>query len=141
LGWVTCLKLIVGKITTKDQVHKDQVIYDVTNLLKNYIKEPSEVRNRMAHGQWMVALNSNNTQENKFITTRIRDLDIIILTKYKKSFTLMSYIIEDLIESPNKAHVNTYQVKIDKFNQEQRKMASWTLQGRIQKLKQKPTFC
>ena len=89
----------------------------------------------------MVALNSKNTQENHSITTRIRDLDIIILTQYKKSFTLISLIIEDLIESPDKAHVNTYQEKIDQFDQEQTKMASWTLQGRIRKLKNKPTFC
>lgn len=140
-GWVECLHIVVKKITTKDQIHKDQVILVIDRLLENYIKEPSEVRNRMAHGQWIVALNSKNTQENHFITTRIKDLNIITLTKYKKSFTLISLIIEDLIESPDKAHVNTYQDKIDKFSQEQAKMASWTLQGRIKKLKTKPIFC
>lgn len=140
-GWVACLKLIVGKIMTKDQAYKTQVISDVTRLLNDYIKEPSEVRNRMAHGQWVIALNAKNTQENDSITNKIRDLDIVVLTKYKKSFTLMSLIIEDLIESPDKAHVNTYQAKIEKFQKEQIKMASWTLQGRIDRLKQKPTFC
>lgn len=141
LGWIACLNIIVDKITTKDQAYKDKVILLMNGLLENYIKEPSEVRNRMAHGQWVIALNSKNTQENNKITIRIEALDIIILTKYKKSFTLVSSIIEDLIESPDKAHVNTYQKKIDKFNHEQTKMSSWTLQGRIQKLKQKPTFC
>lgn len=140
-GWVECLNLIVGKITTKDKAYKDQVILDVKNLLENYIKQPSEVRNRMAHGQWVIALNSTNTQKNSSITSKIRNLDIITLTRYKKSFSLISLIIEDLIESPNKAHVNTYRKKIDEFNKEQQRMAPWTLQGRIQKLRQKPTFC
>jgi hypothetical protein len=140
-GWVACLKLVVGKITSKEQSYKDNVIADVMTLLKDYIKEPSEVRNRMAHGQWVVALNSKNTQENNSISTRIENLDIIILTKYKKSFALTALIIEDLIESPDNAHINFYQDQINMFSQEQAKMSSWTLQGRIQKLKPKPTFC
>ena len=140
-GWVKCLDVIVNKITTKDQVYKDQVILSMNSLLEDYIKEPSEVRNRIAHGQWVIALNSNNTRENNNITVKIRALDIIVLTRYKRSFNLISLIIEDLVESPDKAHINTYQKKINKFKQEQIKMASWTLQGRVQKLKQKPTFC
>lgn len=141
LGWVKCLDVVVNKITTKDQAYKDEVILSMNRLLEDYIKEPSEVRNRIAHGQWVIALNSNNTRENNNITIKIRNLDIIVLTRYKKSFNLISLIIEDLVESPDKAHINTYQKKIDKFKQEQIRMASWTLQGRVQKLKQKPTFC
>lgn len=140
-GWLKCLKVIVNKITTKDQSYKDKVIVDVTTLLKNYIKEPSEVRNRMAHGQWVTALNTDNTKINNDLSTKIGMLDIITLTRYKKSFTLLSLIIEDLVESPNKAHINTYQDKINKFNQEQLKMASWTLTGRINKLRPKPRLC
>lgn len=141
LGWVECLKVIVNKITGKDQSYKDKVIGDVTTLLTNYIKEPSEVRNRMAHGQWVTALNTDNTKINNDLSNKIRMLDIIVLTRYKKSFTLLSQIIEDLVESPNKAHINTYQQKINEFNQEQIKMASWTLAGRITKLKPKPRLC
>lgn len=140
-GWVKCLKVVVNKITTKEQPYKDKVIVDVTTLLQNYIKEPSEVRNRMAHGQWITALNKDNTRINEALSTKIRMLDIITLTRYKNSFTLLSLIIEDLIESPNKAHINTYQDKINKFNQEQIKMSSWTLAGRINKLKPKPRLC
>lgn len=141
LGWVNCLKVIVNKITAKNQSYKDKVIADVTTLLKNYIQEPSEVRNRMAHGQWVTALNADNTKINNDLSAKIRTLDIITLTRYKKSFSLISLIIEDLVESPNKAHINTYQEKIKKFNQEQIKMASWTLAGRINKLKPKPRLC
>ncbi len=140
-GWVKCLKVIVNKISAKDQSYKDKVIADVTTLLKNYIKEPSEVRNRMVHGQWITALTTDNTKINNDLSAKIGMLDIITLTRYKKSFTLLSLIIEDLVESPNKAHINTYQDKINKFNQEQMKMASWTLADRINKLKPKPRLC
>jgi hypothetical protein len=140
-GWVACLKLVVGKITSREQVYRDKVITDIMRLLKDYIKEPSEVRNRMAHGQWFLALNSKNTRENDSITTKIEELDIVILTKYKKSFYLIALIIEDLVESPEKAHINFYQDLIIKFDREQAKMSSWTLDERIRKLNPKPKYC
>jgi hypothetical protein len=141
IGWVSCLKLVVGKITSKDQVYKDKVITDVMRLLKDYIKEPSEVRNRMAHGQWSVALNSKNTKENDVITSKIEELNIVTLTKYKKSFYLVALIIEDLIESPEKAHVKFYQDLVIKFDYEQAKMSNWTMAERVRKLKPKPKYC
>ncbi|UNU29927.1 hypothetical protein [Aeromonas hydrophila] len=137
-GWVTCLKLVVGKITSRDQTYKSEVISKVMVLLEKYIKEPSEVRNRMAHGQWVIALNSKNTQENNLISVKINNLDIVILTKYKKSFHLTALIIEDLLESPDKAHINFYQDLLDKFSREQEKMSTWTIEGRRQKLRPKP---
>lgn len=139
-GWVACLNLVVGKITSKDQAYKDNVISNVMTLLIDYIKEPSEVRNRMAHGQWVVALNSKNTQENNSISTKIKNLDIVVLTKYKRSFYLTALIIEDLLESPDKAHINLYQDLVNKFNHEQAKMSAWTIEGRIQKLRPKPKY-
>lgn len=140
-GWIQCLKLVVNKITTKNKAYKDKVIADVTSLLKSYIEEPNEIRNRIVHGQWEIALIGDNTRENSVLSAKIRALDIVTLTRYKKSFTLLSFIIEDLVESPNKAHVSSYQDKINKFNDEQTKMASWTLAERIKKLKPKPRFC
>jgi hypothetical protein len=137
-GWVACLKLVVGKITSRDQTYKDDVISNVMALLKAYIKEPSEIRNRMAHGQWVIALNSKNTQESNLISAKIDNLDIVVLTKYKKSFYLTALIIEDLLESPDKAHINFYQGLVKKFNREQEKMSTWTIEGRIQKLRPKP---
>lgn len=140
-GWIECLKLVSNTIPNKPHAYILNVISDITNLINNYIKEPSEVRNRMVHGQWVIALNTNNTQENADISAKIKALDIVTLTRYKKSFTLMSLIIEDLVESPHKAHINTYQTKITNFNIEQIKMATWTLADRVASLKPKPKLC
>lgn len=137
-GWKRCLNKMVDKITNKSDSDKEKIKTDVRNILNVYIKQPSEIRNKLAHGQWSIALNSSNTQKNIDITERIDKLDVVKLEIYKKSFDLMVLIIEDLVESPNKAHIDHYDDRLKSFNSEQARMAQWTLQGRIQKLAPKP---
>jgi len=138
VGWKHCLNTMVAKITSKTESVKDAIRTDVRNILTTYIKKPSEMRNRLAHGQWSIALTSNNTQMNSEITDRIDKLDVVKLEVYKKSFDLMALIMEDLVESPNKAHIDLYSSRFATFNSEQAKMAQWTLEVRLAKLTPKP---
>lgn len=138
-GWVKCLELVINKIKSKDNNYKSTITNEMKQLLSIYIKKPSEVRNKIAHGQWKYALNTNNTSENEDITERINNLTVVDLTIYKKSFTLIAQIIEDLIESPDKAHISFYNDLKNKFNVEQQKMTHWTLSDRIARLRAKPS--
>ncbi|GEM76096.1 hypothetical protein [Vibrio sagamiensis] len=137
-GWKHCLNTMVAKISSKTEIEKENIRSDMLLILRDYIRQPSELRNRLAHGQWSIAMNRANTQENAQITQRIADLDVVKLEVYKKSFDLMSLILEDLVESPNKAHIDHYDTRLNHFNSEQAKMASWTIQGRIARLAPKP---
>ncbi|WP_139073871.1 hypothetical protein [Aliivibrio fischeri] len=138
-GWIRCLNTMVTKITSKSDTEKEAIKTEVRDILLTYIKKPSEMRNRLAHGQWSIALNSANTQKNLGITEQIKQLDVVKLEIYKKSFDLMVLIIEDLVESPNKAHIDHYVERLKKFKSEQAKMARWTLQGRLKRLAPKPS--
>ena len=137
VGWKHCLNMMVAKITSKTASEKDAIRTEIRNILTSYIKKPSEIRNRLAHGQWSIALNSSNTQKNLEITEDIDKLDIVKLEVYKKSFDLMALIMEDLVESPNKAHIDQYSFRIAKFYSEQAKMGQWTKEERLAKLKPK----
>ncbi|EID4334115.1 hypothetical protein VXI05_004520 [Vibrio parahaemolyticus] len=141
LGWKKCVSLVVGKITSKDEEYKSNVKSEISDLIDGYIKEPSEIRNRIAHGQWVIALNTKNTRENQDITSLIQNLDIVKMDIYKKSFEMISLIIEDLVESPEKAHFKFYDQRMKKFKTEQIKMSNWKLSDRIAKLKPKPVYC
>jgi len=60
-----------------------------------------EIRNRLAHGQWTVALNSNRTSENPKITQSIWSItktDILVL---KRHLIILGAIMHDLIASRN----------------------------------------
>lgn len=73
-------------------------------ILKAYIVEPSQIRNKIAHGQWKVALTNDSTKINQEVSDRINELDFV---EIHKLFTIYDYFercVEDLIESPKKAH-------------------------------------
>jgi hypothetical protein len=60
-----------------------------------------EIRNRLAHGQWHIALNSNLSAENPQITQsiwRITKTDILVL---KRHLIVLGAIMNDLISSKN----------------------------------------
>jgi len=66
-----------------------------------------EIRNRLAHGQWSIALNSNRTAKNPQITQSIWSItktDIIVL---KRHLIVLAAIIHDLISS-KKAFEQTF---------------------------------
>lgn len=138
VGWKHCLNTMVAKISSKSQQEKESIKTEIRNILNVYIKLPSEMRNRLAHGQWSIALTGDNTRKNSDITQRIDSINVVKLEQYKISFDLMALIMEDLVESPNKAHIDQYGKRLNKFNSEQAKMATWTLQGRLDRLTPKP---
>ena len=49
----------------------------------------------------------------------------------------LAAIVEDIVESPNRAHHRDYWVHLDRFEQEQQEMAKWTLAGKQAQLKEK----
>ncbi|EIA1769835.1 hypothetical protein K6858_004766 [Vibrio parahaemolyticus] len=135
-GWLKCLECVV-ELIDNDEAYKAQVKTTITKLIDDYIKEPSEIRNKIAHGQWVSALNSRNTSYIEETSKKIEELTCVDLIKYKISLTSLCSIIEDLIESPNKAHKKFYQRDIDKYLAKQDDMATWTLESKISKLKPK----
>jgi hypothetical protein len=136
-GWLECLSVVTDKINTTDEEYRSEIVNDVAELIESYIKEPSEVRNKIAHGQWKVALNSRNTAINLDATAKVQAINIVDLTIYKSSFSKLSTIMEDLIESPNHAHWKFYDKNLTEYRNEQLRMASWTLEDKINRLKPK----
>lgn len=136
-GWLECLSVVTEKINTTDEEYRLEIVNSVGELIESYIKEPSEVRNKIAHGQWKVALNSRNTAVNSDATAKVQAINIVDLTRYKSSFSRLSAIIEDLIESPNHAHWKFYDTNVTKYRSEQLRMANWTLEDKISRLKPK----
>jgi molybdenum cofactor biosynthesis enzyme MoaA len=109
----------------------------IIRLIDIYVYDPSILRNKIAHGQWKIALNSNNTKVNPAITSRVQSITIVDLYRYKKAFQSLFRIVEDIIESPNKAHHRDYWVHITNFEETQKKMGHWTIENKVNALKEK----
>lgn len=136
-AWKKCVELSLQKVQGKSSGHVANTSKTINELIDKYIYDPSLLRNKIAHGQWKVALNKNNTKVNQIITDQVLSIDVIILYRYKEAFQSLFRIVEDIIESPNKAHHRDYWVHITEFQNSQKKMESWTIENKITSLKQK----
>lgn len=139
-GWQKCLVLSSKKIESNKSNHVPNIVKSVSLLINNYIKEPSLIRNKIAHGQWHTALNRKNTAINQELTDKVNDLTIVDLYRYKTSFEKLSTILEDIIESPNKAHWKFYWLHVTEYEALQSEIAKWTLQKKIDRIKIKAEF-
>lgn len=139
-GWKKCLELALRKVDAKKSNHVPNVQQKTLSLIKDYIEEPSLIRNKIAHGQWHTALNRKNTEINQDLTHKIQNLTVIDLTKYRAAFDRLSAIIEDIIESPNHAHWKFYWDHVVQFEQEQKKMSGHTIEAKRSLLKKKAGY-
>ncbi len=106
-------------------------------MIESYIFDPSLLRNKLAHGQWCIALNRENDRVNADATAEIQNLNVIELYKRKQALEKLAQIIEDIIESPNKAHPRDYWPHIVDLEKTQLELSSWTMQKKIDQLLRK----
>ena len=139
-GWDKCLELALRRVfasgRTGEIPNKRQ---QISRIIKTYIVEPSLLRNKIAHGQWKVALNRDNDAQNADITQKLTDLDIIVVSIWLEAYEFLARIIEDLIESPNKTFRRDYWLHLSELEAFLAKSKNWTLQAKIASLKRKPT--
>jgi len=139
-AWKKCVELALQKVQGKSSGHVANTNKKILSLIDAYVYDPSLLRNKIAHGQWKVALNSNNTKVNSELTTKMQSINVVDLYRSKEAFQSLFRIVEDIIESPNKAHHRDYWIHITDFEVSQIKMASWTLSNKIDALKKKKEY-
>jgi hypothetical protein len=138
-GWQKCVELGTLKASKrKNSNYIPNVRLELRRLIQKYIVEPSLLRNKIAHGQWTIALNRENTAENKDLTASLGSLDIVTISKWFNIHAHISQIVENLIESPNKAFHRDYWTEITMLKEYIAETDNWSLEQKVNKLKQKP---
>lgn len=137
-SWNLMLDMALKKVgeyeTNPDLASKRQTLKDI---IKDYIEKPQELRNKIAHGQWVHALNSSNTKENQNATTRISELNVVMISIWFEVHQYLCFIIRDLIQSPQKGFHNNYWTNLTYLEEFLVKSKTWTIEKRVQGLKQK----
>lgn len=136
-GWKKCVELSLRKVQGQNSGHVPNAQKKIFALIDDYVFDPSLLRNKIAHGQWRVALNSDNTKVNADATAKINSVNVVDLYRHKTAFQSLFRIVEDIIESPNKAHHRDYWAHITKFEKTQQEMASWTVENKVKALRKK----
>jgi hypothetical protein len=136
-AWELCIRLALKKVSSSKSNHIPNVQKRLTKLVAEHIADPSLVRNKIAHGQWVSALNRANTALNAPLSLKIQELNIVQLDILKEAFSGLSKIVVAMIQSPNKAFHRDYWTLITEIEEHLRKTARHTLEDKVALLKSK----
>lgn len=139
-GWIKCVELAMRSVQGVKGNHGPNVRQRLLRLIDNFIFDPSLLRNKLAHGQWCIALNRDNDAINTDMTSELAALDVVDLYRKKSALQKLAAILEDIIKSPNKAHPRDYWIHLDGFEREQQEMSGWTLAKKIAQLRAKAAY-
>lgn len=130
-GWIKCAELAMRRVGGAKSNHRPNVLQKIRSLIGEFIFDPSLIRNKLAHGQWSVALNRENTAVNADITNSIREHSVVELYRRKHALEKLASILEDIIESPNRAHFRDYRSHLDVLENKQKELAEWTFERKV----------
>jgi len=138
-GWKKMVELALKKVgkweKNSDLPNKSKRLGEI---IENYINSPSVLRNKVAHGQWVHALNTDNTAENIDLTKKLAELDYVELIKRFEVHKSLGLIIRDLVQSPKKGFHQNYWVHITALEEYLDKTRNWNIESKKSKLSRKP---
>jgi hypothetical protein len=130
--WLKCLEISFLKFVKRSKGSEvPNKKLDLEKIIRSYVIDPSILRNKIAHGQLTIALNRMNTNLNPTITDQIKDLDFITVYRWFEINKKLCAIIEDLIESPDKAHYDYYYSKYQTLDAFIKNSSSWTVESKL----------
>lgn len=125
--WYKCLELAFKENAKKNKGSDvPNKIQELKKIINKYIVEPSILRNKIAHGQLTISLNRKNTALNLTETQRLENLDFVHIQQWFQINLRLTSIIEDLIESPEKAHHSFYYTKYQELEEFINRTATWS---------------
>lgn len=138
-GWKKCLELGLNRIANSPRSsYIPNINQRLSRIIDQYVVEPSLIRNKIAHGQWTIALNRDNTALNNDLTTAVQSLDVVQITIWFTVHQYLAKILEFLVESPGRAFHRDYWIEISHLESFLQQSANWSLQDKIVSLRRKP---
>lgn len=136
--WEKAIQIGINKIPSSYKTnYKQNLNKKVLELLEEHIKAPSEIRNKIAHGQWAVALNSDNSRINQVFTNSIANIDCVTISRWKDTYDYFYSIVDDIVQSPTKAHYRDYYAHIAGLENYIETTKEYSLQKKINLLRKK----
>jgi hypothetical protein len=107
-GWKKAIELGLRHLDANRGSFKPNARKKLEELVDSHVFDPSLLRNKLAHGQWLVALNRDNDAVNAKLTAEIGSLDVVKIASWIEIHRLLSGVVETLLESPKKAFVRDW---------------------------------
>ena len=137
--WRKAIELSLRRVQSTKSNHLPNVEQTLNRLVQEFIERPSLLRNKLAHGQIVVALNRDNTALNTDLTSEIASLDVVKIDRLRDAMQGLSDIIEAIIESPQKGALRDYWTLHQVVTARLEETIHFTLADKVQQLKSKRT--
>ena len=132
--WKTCVQFAFLRINSSansgEIANKKQTL---TRIMSEYIIAPSQMRNKIAHGQWKICLNNQCTGINDEITNEILQLDFVKIDRYFEIYNKFQQCILDLLVS-QRTHYRDYYSLITELEEYIISTKDWTIQTKKMKI-------
>jgi hypothetical protein len=138
-GWKKCIELGLRRISNPQKSNYiPNIRLKLFSIVDDYVVSSSQIRNKIAHGQWHVALNRDNDAVNNELTQELNNLDTVIISIWFQVHQHLSNIVEALIESPNRAFQRDYWQEIAKLEAFLDETHGWSISEKLTRLQKKP---
>ena len=136
-GWKKAVELGLGHLDARRGNFLPNTRHRLERAIDTYVFNPSILRNKLAHGQWAVALNRENNDVQQELTSIIAGLDLIRIDGWTFCHEHLASMIENLIESPVKSFPRDWWAAVVALEEEIEKFARQTLTDHVALLKGK----
>lgn len=140
-GWKRLIKVSINKVRVSP-LERDEKQTELNYYLDRYIFKQSQMRNKIAHGQWVNAIEDTEERTIDF-NQRLRALNVVDIMIEFKVHTTLGKIIRDLVQSPNKGFSQNYNKNITDLTDYVTRSNSWNMNSKRIRLSKKPKkiFC
>lgn len=136
-GWRKAVQLGLKKVPAQKSGFIPNARQELERAIKAYVSDPAHLRNKIAHGQWAVALNNKKDAINADATAALSSITIIDVDKWHGGHKHLANIVESLIESPERTFARDFWPQLMKFKSFVEDVKSWTIQERSSSLRKK----
>lgn len=140
-GWKRLIKISISKVIAPNE-EKRKKQRELNDYLDKYIFKQSQMRNKIAHGQWVNTIEDTEEKTIDF-NQRLSALNVVDIMIEFQVHTTLGKIIRDLVQSPNKGFSLNYNKNITDLTDYLIKSNSWNMNSKKIQLskKQNKIFC
>ena len=135
--WRKCIELALNRVAASKSNHLPNATQTLNRLVLEFVETPSLLRNKLAHGQLVIALNRENTAVNNDLTNEIAELDVVKIDRLHEAMQGLSDIIEAIIESPQKGALRDYWKLLSAVTNRLDETRGYSIADKAQQLKSK----
>ena len=137
-GWRELIEIAFARVgntcTSKDLSKKKKFILKI---IEEYVVPKITIRNKIAHGQWKIALNSENTKTNEIFTKELDRLDFVQIDVCFEVHTHLAALMRDLLQSPKKSFHRNFWTHCQCLEDYVKKTTGWSTNSKRKVLARK----